>query len=177
MLVFHSLGFCMFFLKIIAVKAERCSEIATESNRTASRLSAITLGTKQHRELHWCECRHESCLVHLSHCTNSVITIFGKMSTLAANQRLAVGFRNFPCLLTHGLFLSLAFAFAFAFGLLFALVTLTFTFVLALSLGLTFALDDSVNFHIVRASVPVFLRAQVTLDRLYHFLLVGVNFF
>ena len=55
-----------------------------------------------------------------------------------------------------------------------ALVSLSFA--LALSFGLTFALDDSVNFHVVRASVPGLLRAQITLDRLYHFLVVGANF-
>ena len=60
-------------------------------------------------------------------------------------------------------------------GLSLALVTLTYVFALALSFGLTFALDDSVNFHVVRASVPGFLRAQVTLDRMYHFLVVGAK--
>ena len=37
-------------------------------------------------------CRHGSCLVHLIHCTHSVITIFGKVSSLAANKTLAVDF-------------------------------------------------------------------------------------
>ena len=65
---------------------------------------------------------------------------------------------------------------AFTFGLSLALVTFPFAFALALSFGLTFGLDNSVNLHVVRASVPGFLRAQVTLDRLYHFLVVGANF-
>ena len=115
--------------------------------------------------------------VHLIHCANSVIAVFGKMSSLAASKNTCGRISNSPCSLTHGLFLSPCPCSAFAFGVPLALVTLSFAFALALSFGLTFALDDSTNFHVVGASIPGFIRAQVTLDRLYHFLAVNANFF
>ena len=75
-----------------------------------------------------------------------------------------------------GFSFTIAFVSDFTSGLPLALVSLSFAFALALSFGLTFAHDDSVNFHVVRTSVPGFLRAQITLDRLYRFLVVGANF-
>ena len=99
------------------------------------------------------------------------------MSSLVANKTLAVGLRILLLFDSQAFPFSLALVCALASGQSLALVTLSFAFTLALSFGLTFAIDDSVNFHVVRASVPGFLRAQVTLDRLSHFLVVGVNFF
>ena len=35
-------------------------------------------------------CRRGSCLGHFTHCTNAVITLFGKMFSFATNETLAV---------------------------------------------------------------------------------------
>ena len=117
-------------------------------------------------------------LVHLIHCTNSVITIFGKMSKSSRKRIHLRSDFEFSSLFDSRAFpFPLPLLLPFPLGRPLHLVTLTFAFARALSFGLTFALDDSVNFPVVRASVPGFLRAQVTLDRLYHFLVVGANFF
>ena len=51
-------------------------------------------------------CRHGSCLVHLIHCTNSVITILWQSVQSCRKQHTCGRISISPCSLTHGFFLS-----------------------------------------------------------------------
>ena len=100
-------------------------------------------------------CRHGSCLVQLVHCTNSVITIFGKMSSLAANNTCG-RISNSLCSLTHKLFLSLCPCLCLY---LWAVPCPCHSYLCLCScpvLWVSFTLADSVHVHVVRTSVPGF---------------------